>query len=367
MHSLINRVLEHLAGNYQPPAAASARGLKQEDIHEAGIQCSCKTPSSSSPCSRLGSSQSAIFSPSAATLQATALRPPCSTCETTQRLDSLLPTLQHNPPLQFNLVLQNSRALITMPGSAAPLCQPDAEAFLDTATGFPCEKEAHPVGEREACKQVTGSRTAFTQFPEAVQALLLGDLQERQLRQHHDSQLGSKSTALTSPDCQMTTTALTPMHSGAPADTISHLQSPSSPAPAAPELYDHSMVSAVVQRPALGCQPKPAVQERVPAFHRFSRPEDIPSLLPHQLSTLDAHVLVSELSASASLSKLASMPAKHHDSHMTDSPVAAVKAGLDCSVGRLKNLSNQVFSNSILWAAMCMYPGLLVGILLCSS
>ena len=306
-----------------------------------------------------------MFSPSsAATLQTTARK----------RLDSLPPTLQHNPHLQFNLKLHNSQAQIAVPGNTAEACH--CKSFLDTAKGVACEQTAQPVGEKEACKQVAVSKTAFTESPGAPQALLPAELEDKQLRQHNDFQLGGKPITLISPDCcQMTITALAPMQPGTPTDIISHLQSLSSSALAAPQPYDLSTVSAsyaaevtkhrqvqagsaAVQNPAPSHQPEAALQQSVPACHSFSRPEASPSLLSDNLSTLDAQVLVSELSASASLNSSASMTATQHYSHVTDSPVATVKAVFDCSVGRLFHLSNHFVFDSIFWAAMFMYSGL---------
>ena len=333
--SLTNRVFEHPPGYHDPVAAApSPREVKKKQIHNTGIHRSHNMPSSSSSTSH-GSSQSAILTPpSAAMLQATP-----ATHETRHSLDNTLQTLQYIAVLQLNVVLQNSQAPTTVPGSIAPICETNAEACqcqfsLDKATKSASEQESQPEGGGEACKQVAGFKTAFMQSPDAAQALLFKDLQDRRLRQHNDFQLGTEPPAFRAPGCcQMTTTALEPMQPDAPTCTTSHLGSLSNPALAVP--YDHSIVgashaagtlqhkqaqsgNAVVQQLAFDHQPEAALQESVPAHHCFSRPGDASSLLPGQSSTPDAQLSASEPRASASSSSTASIAGKQHTRQMTD-------------------------------------------------
>ena len=148
------------------------------------------------------------------------------------------------------------------------------------------------------------------------------------------------------------TAAFEEMQPNALTDSTSHLASLVNLAVEVPEPVERSQVdashaagstwhkqaqtgNAAVQQLVLDHQPEAALLDRlqpVTARHCFSRPFDTPSLRPDQLSTLDAQVLVSELSASA-LSANASMSAKQFYSQSIVSPVAAVKAALDCSVG----------------------------------
>ena len=136
-------------------------------------------------------------------------------------------------------------------------------------------------------------------------------------------------------------------------DSTSYLGSLINLAVEVPEPLEHSQVdasyaagttqhkqaltgNAAVQHLVLNHQPEAALLDRLQPIttrHYFSIPVDTPSLLPDQLSTLNAQVLVSELSASALSSSNASMSAKQFYSQTIVSPVAAVKAALDCSVG----------------------------------
>ena len=338
-------------------------------------------PSSSSSTSRV-SSQSAVLTPSsAATLQVIP-----ATRETRHSLDTPLQTLQHIAVLQLNVVLQNSQAPTTAPGSIAGICETHAEAcqcqfYLDKATKSASEQEPQPEGEEEACKHVAGFKTASTRPPDPAQAPSSAELQDRRLRQHDNFQLAIKPTAWVIPNCcQMTTTGLEPMQPDAATDATPHLGGLSNPAPAVPEPYDHSTLNAscaagtlqhkhahsgntVVQQLAFDHQSEGALQKVVSAHHCFSRPGDAVSFLPDQSSTPDAQASVSELSASASLST----SAKQHTSQRKHSAAAAAEADLDCSVGRFVKSLDVMFPDSADWAVICICPGLLfmlVGILL---
>lgn len=260
------------------------------------------------------------------------------------------------------MVLHNSDDTSSMPCNVVPLFLPAAQAphsrsFLDRTAKSACQEQARPARREGVCNQTSSSKTAFTKPPISVQALP-DDLQHRQSRQQSDFPLGATPNALIAPNCcQTRTAAFEEMQPDAPTDTTSQLGSLINSAIEMPEPLELSQVHAsyaagttrhkqaqtgsaaapAAQQLTLNHQPEAALQDRphpITARHCLSRPADTPSLLPHQLSTLDAQVSVSELSVSASSSSAANMSVEQLHSQMTDSPVAAVKAVLDCSVGR---------------------------------